>query len=207
MKLSVYNTEGKETGKSIELNEEIFGIEPNDHAIYLDVKQILANGRQGTHKAKEKNEVAYSTKKLKRQKGTGGARAGSLKSGTIVGGGRMFGPKPRDYSFKLNKKVKMLARLSALSYKAKNDAITVLEDFSFEAPKTKELVNIKKKLQLANKKSLLILPEENNNIYLSSRNLQDTKVVTIYDLNTYDIMSASRIVFFESTLGLLQTNE
>jgi len=207
MKLSVYNTEGKETGKSIELNDEIFGIEPNDHAIYLDVKQILANGRQGTHKAKEKNEVAYSTKKLKRQKGTGGARAGSLKSGTIVGGGRMFGPRPRDYSFKLNKKVKMLARLSALSYKAKNEAITVLEDFSFETPKTKELVNIRKNLQLANKKSLLILPEENNNIYLSSRNLQGTKVVTIYDLNTYDIMSASRIVFFESTLGLLQTNE
>jgi len=207
MKLSVYNTEGKETGKSIELNDEIFGIEPNDHAIYLDVKQILANGRQGTHKAKEKNEVAYSTKKLKRQKGTGGARAGSLKSGTIVGGGRMFGPRPRDYSFKLNKKVKMLARLSALSYKAKNEAITVLEDFSFETPKTKALVNIRKNLQLANKKSLLILPEENNNIYLSSRNLQGTKVVTIYDLNTYDIMSASRIVFFESTLGLLQTNE
>ncbi len=206
MKLSVLNKDGKDTGRVVELDAEIFGITPNDHAIYLDVKQYLANNRQGTHKAKNRNEVAYSTRKLKKQKGTGGARAGSLRSGTIVGGGRMFGPVPRDYSFKLNKKVKELARLSALAYKANNKAIIVIEDFEMDSPKTKTLVALKNNLELSNKKSVLVLPESNKNIYLSSRNLPGSKVVSIYDLNTYDIMNAGTIVFFESTMGKIQDN-
>jgi len=206
MKLSVLNKDGKDTGRVVELDSEIFGITPNDHAIYLDVKQYLANNRQGTHKAKNRNEVAYSTRKLKKQKGTGGARAGSLRSGTIVGGGRMFGPVPRDYSFKLNKKVKEVARLSALAYKATNNAIMVIEDFELEGPKTKTIVALKNNLKLSDKKSVLVLPEPNKNIYLSSRNLPGSKVVSIYDLNTYDIMNAGTLVFFESTMGKIQDN-
>lgn len=206
MKLSVYNTAGKETGRSVELQPEIFGVEPNDHAIYLDVKQYLANQRQGTHKSKQRAEVNYSTRKLKKQKGTGGARAGSIKSPVFVGGGRVFGPTPRDYSFKLNKKVKTLARFSALSYKAKNNNIVVVEDFSFEAPKTKEIVALRNNLKIDGKKMLVVLYEPNKNVYLSSRNLEDSKVVTFSELSTYDIMNASTIVVSEKTIDALQKN-
>jgi large subunit ribosomal protein L4 len=206
MELAVYNKEGKDTGRTVSLDDSIFGIEPNDHAIYLDVKQYLANQRQGTHKAKERWEIALSTRKIKRQKGTGGARAGSLKSPVFVGGGRIFGPLPRDYSFKLNKKVKQLARLSALSYKAKNQNIVVLEDFQMDVPKTKEFVEVQKNLQIADKKSLFVFAEPNSNIYLSSRNLQKTKIVTLSGLNTYSIMDASVLVFSESSINVLQQN-
>ena len=206
MELAVYNKEGKDTGRTVSLDDSIFGIEPNDHAIYLDVKQYLANQRQGTHKAKERWEIARSTRKIKRQKGTGGARAGSLKSPVFVGGGRIFGPLPRDYSFKLNKKVKQLARLSALSYKAKDQNIVVLEDFQMETPKTKEFVEVQKNLQVADKKSLFVFAEPNSNIYLSSRNLQKTKIVTLSGLNTYSIMDASVLVFSESSINVLQQN-
>ena len=206
MELAVYNREGQDTGRKVSLDEAIFGIEPNDHAIYLDVKQYLANQRQGTHKAKERWEIARSTRKIKRQKGTGGARAGSLKSPVFVGGGRIFGPLPRDYSFKLNKKVKQLARLSALSYKAKNQGIVVLEDFQMDVPKTKEFVEVQKNLQIADKKSLFVFAEPNSNIYLSSRNLQKTKIVTLSGLNTYSIMDASVLVFSESSINVLQQN-
>ena len=206
MEIAVYNKEGKDTGRKVSLDDAIFGIEPNDHAIYLDVKQYLANQRQGTHKAKERWEIARSTRKIKRQKGTGGARAGSLKSPVFVGGGRIFGPLPRDYSFKLNKKVKQLARLSALSHKAKNQGIVVLEDFKMEAPKTKEFVAMQKNLQIADKKSLFVFAETNNQVYLSSRNLQKTKVVTLSGLNTYNIMDASVLVFSESSINVLQQN-
>jgi large subunit ribosomal protein L4 len=204
MELAVLNKGGQETGRKVVLNDSIFSIEPNDHAIYLDVKQYLANQRQGTHKSKERWEVAYSTRKIKKQKGTGGARAGSIKSPVFVGGGRAFGPQPRDYSFKLNKKVKQLARLSALSHKAKNNGIVVVEDFSFETPKTKEFVQFNKNLKIDEKKSLYILSEQNKSIYLSSRNLAGKKVVTLSDLNTYDIMNASVLVFMESSIGALQ---
>ena len=207
MELAILNTEGKETGKKIKLKNSIFGVEPNDHAIYLDVKQYLANGRQGTHKAKERNEVSYSTRKIKRQKGTGGARAGSLKSPVFRHGGRIFGPTPRDYGFKLNKKVKLLARRSALTYKVKADAICVVEDFSLEAPKTKDFLNLLNSLKISDKKSLVILNEPNKNIYLSSRNLQDSKVVTLSELSTYEIMNASQLVFVESSLNNLQKDE
>ncbi len=206
MELAVYNKEGKDTGRKVSLDDAIFGIEPNDHAIYLDVKQYLANQRQGTHKAKERWEIARSTRKIKRQKGTGGARAGSLKSPVFVGGGRIFGPLPRDYSFKLNKKLKQLARLSALSHKAKSEGIVVLEDFSMEAPKTREFVQVQKNLQIVDKKSLFVLAEPNDNIYLSSRNLQKTKIVTLAGLNTYSIMDASVLVFSESSIKVLQQN-
>lgn len=206
MKLSVYKTSGSESGKNVDLKQEIFGLEPNDHAIYLDVKQYLANQRQGTHKSKEKWEVAYSTKKLKKQKGTGGARAGSIKSPVFVGGGRVFGPQPRDYGFKLNKKVKQLARYSALSHKAKDNQILVVEDFNFEAPKTKEFVSICNNLKIANKKLLLVLSEPNKNVYLSSRNLEGSKVVTLSELNTYNIMNASVLLFTESSINTLQQN-
>jgi large subunit ribosomal protein L4 len=206
MEIAVYNKEGKDTGRTVSLDDAIFGIEPNDHAIYLDVKQYLANQRQGTHKAKERWEIARSTRKIKRQKGTGGARAGSLKSPVFVGGGRIFGPLPRDYSFKLNKKVKQLARLSALSYKAKNQEIVVLEDFHMDTPKTKEFVQVQKNLQIADKKSLFIFAEANNHIYLSSRNLPKTKTVTLSGLNTYNIMDASVLVFSESSINFLQQN-
>lgn len=206
MEIAVYNREGKETGRKVILDESIFGIEPNNHAIYLDVKLYLANQRQGTHKSKGRSEIMASTRKLKRQKGTGGARAGSINSPLFVGGGRVFGPEPRDYSFKLNKKVKQLARLSALAFKAKENNIFVLEDFSFEAPKTKQFVQLNKNLQIHDKKSLYILSEPNNNIYLSSRNLQGSKVVNISSLNTYDIVNASVVVLSESTINALQNN-
>lgn len=206
MKISVVNISGADTGRSVELNDEIFAIEPNDHAIYLDVKQYLANQRQGTHKAKERAEVAYSTKKIKKQKGTGGARAGSIKAPVFVGGGRVFGPRPRTYGFKLNKKVKELARFSALAYKAKQSSLVVLEDFSFDAPKTKDFVNMRSNLKIDNKKMLLVLSEPNKNVYLSSRNLQDAKVVTVSELNTYDIVNAGILVLSEKTIGALQTN-
>ncbi|MDP4210382.1 MAG: 50S ribosomal protein L4 [Bacteroidota bacterium] len=207
MEVVVLNKAGQDTGRKVVLDDSIFGFEPNDHAIYLDVKQYLANKRQGTHKSKERWEVAYSTRKIKRQKGTGGARAGSIKSPTFVGGGRVFGPQPRDYSFKLNKKVKQLARLSAIAYKAQQNGIVVVEDFGFEAPKTKEFVQIDKNLKISDKKSLYILTEQNKTIYLSSRNLEGKKVVSISDLNTYDIVKASVLVFMESTINALQKND
>jgi len=206
MKLSVINTAGIDTGRTVELKDELFGINPNDHAIYLDVKQYLANQRQGTHKAKERAEVSYSTKKIKKQKGTGGARAGSIKSPLFVGGGRVFGPRPRNYSFKLNKKVKELARFSALSYKAKENNLIVVEDFNFDAPKTKEFVSLRNNLKIEGKKMLLVLCEPNKNVYLSSRNLQGSKVITLSELNTYDIVNASTLVVSEKTIDVLQKN-
>lgn len=206
MKLSILNTAGEDTGKKVDLKKDIFGLEPNDHAIYLDVKQQLANKRQGTSKTKERAEITGSTRKIKRQKGTGTARAGSIKSPIFRGGGRTFGPQPRSYSFKLNKKVKQLARLSALSYKAKDKGILVVEDFSLEAPKTKEMFDIRKNLNIDEKKSLLVLAEPNKNILLSSRNLEKAKVITVSELNTYDIMNASVVVFLESSLSALQTS-
>ena len=207
MEVAVLNKGGQETGRKVELNDSIFAIEPNDHAIYLDVKQYLANQRQGTHKSKERWEVAYSTRKIKKQKGTGGARAGSIKSPVFVGGGRVFGPQPHEYGFKLNKKVKQLARVSALAHKAKGNSILVVEDFNFETPKTKEFVQINKNLKIDEKKSLYILSEQNKSIYLSSRNLAGKKVVTLSELNTYDIMNASVLVFMESTINALQKND
>lgn len=200
MELSIVNITGKDTGKKVTLNDAIFKIEPNDHAIYLDVKQYLANKRQGTHKAKERNEIAGSTRKIKRQKGTGTARAGSIKSPIFRGGGRVFGPEPRDYSFKLNRKVKQLARKSALSYKANDNGIKILEDFNFEVPKTKEFVNLRSNLEVADKKTLLVLSEQNKNIFLSSRNVEDAKVVTVAELTTYDIMNASVVLFVENSI-------
>ena len=206
MELTVYNIEGKDTGKKVILDDEIFGIEPNDHVIYLDVKQYLANKRQGTSKAKERSEVAYSTRKLKKQKGTGGARAGSIKSPVFVGGGTIFGPKPRDYSFKLNKKVKQLARVSALIYKLKENNLMVVEDIKMDAPKTKELIQVNKNLQIDNKKILYVSAEQNINLYLSSRNLQRVNVTTISELNTYNIMNASVLVLDESSANALQVS-
>lgn len=203
MEINVLNTTGKDTGRKVELNDQIFGIQPNDHAIYLDVKQYLANQRQGTHKSKERNEVAGSTKKIKRQKGTGTARAGSIKSPLFRGGGRVFGPTPRDYSFKLNKKLKQLARKSALSYKMQQNSIMVLEDFNFEQPKTKEFINICKNLDLTDKKSVFVMGESSNNIYLSSRNLQKQKVVSASSINTYEIMNAGTLVLVESSIDVL----
>ncbi|MGQ0828648.1 MAG: 50S ribosomal protein L4 [Bacteroidota bacterium] len=204
MEVSIVNISGKATSKKVSLNDAIFGIEPNDHAIYLDVKQHLANKRQGTHKSKERNEISGSSKKIKKQKGTGGARAGNIKSPTIVGGGRAFGPRPRDYSFKLNKKLKRLARFSALAYKAKDKNLTVLEDFSFDAPKTQKYVDLLGNLKLSDKKTLLVLGESNKNIYLSSRNLGNTKVVTVSDLNTYDILNAQNLLLVESSVKKLE---
>jgi len=204
MELAILNIDGKETGRKVTLNDSVFGIEPNDHAIYLDAKQYLANQRQGTHKAKERSEVAGSTRKIKRQKGTGTARAGSLKNPLFRGGGRIFGPKPRDYSFKLNKKVKELARKSALSYKAATNNIIVLEDFNFEAPKTKEIIKIGNNLNIVNKKLLYVFSERNKNIYLSSRNVQGIEVVIANELNTYSIMKASTLVLVESAVDVLQ---
>lgn len=204
MELNVLNIQGKETGKKVVLNDQIFGIEPNDHAIYLDVKQFLANQRQGTSKSKERGEVSGSTRKLKKQKGTGGARAGSIKAPVFRGGGRVFGPRPRNYDFKLNKKVKQLARKSALSYKAKENGIIILEDFNFNAPKTKEFVAIQNNLKINDKKSLFVLSEVNKNIYLSSRNLQGVRVVIASDLTTYDILNASSVVFLEGSLDKIE---
>jgi large subunit ribosomal protein L4 len=204
MEIKVLNTAGQETGRTVTLDEQIFGIEPNDHAIYLDVKQILANKRQGTHSSKERADVSGSTRKLKKQKGTGTARAGSVKSPVFRGGGRVFGPRPRSYDFKLNKKVKSLARKSALTYKALEEAILVIEDFSFETPKTREMVQISNNLKINDKKSLFVLPEENKNIYLSSRNLQAVSVITASELNTYQILNAKKVVVLESSVSKIE---
>src|SRR6478609_1368917 len=203
MELSVINIKGKDTGRKVVLADTIFKVEPNDHALYLDVKQFLANQRQGTHKAKERAEVAFSTRKVKKQKGTGGARAGSRKSPVFVGGGTIFGPRPRDYSFKLNKKLKELARKSALSHKAKENNITVLENFTMATPKTKEFQAILASLSLENKKTLIVLPEMNENIYLSGRNLTRSKVTTAGQLNTYDVLHADKIVLAEGSVAKL----
>ena len=203
MELNVLNIKGEDTGRKVTLNDAIFGIEPNDHAIYLDVKQYMANKRQGTHKSKERSEVSGSTRKLIRQKGGGGARRGDINSPVLVGGGRVFGPRPRSYSFKLNKKVKALARKSALSYKAKNNAIVIVEDFTMEAPNTKEFITIAKNLKVANKKLLVVLPEKNNFVYLSARNLQKTNVVTVSDINTYCVLDAANLVLTESTVAAI----
>ena len=204
MELSVYKIDGTESGKKVTLDSAVFGIEPNDHAIYLDVKQYLANQRQGTHKTKEKWEVAYSTKKIVRQKGSGGARHGSIKSPTFVGGGRAFGPQPRDYSFKLNKKLKQLARFSALSYKVKESALTIVESFDLEAPKTKEMIRIVKNLKVNDRKILFVLPENSENIYMSSRNLQNVKVITVNEISTYDLVNSTSVVFIDGVQDILQ---
>lgn len=205
MQAEIINISGKKTDKKVELVDAIFNAEPNDHCIYLDVKQFLANQRQGTHKSLERAEIHRTTKKLKRQKGTGGARAGSMKSPLFVGGGRVFGPRPRDYSFKLNKKVKRLARISALTYKAKDNAITIVEDFNFEAPKTKNYSELLINLNLTGKKTLLVLPEHNKNVYLSARNLQGAKVVNATDINTYDILNAGNVIIAEGSLKVIET--
>ena len=204
MEVSVLNINGQETGKKVTLNDAIFGIEPNDHVLYLDVKQYLANQRQGTAKSKERSEHAGSTRKLGRQKGGGGARRGDINSPILVGGGRVFGPKPRDYSFKLNKKVKVLARKSALSYKAKDNDIIVVEDFNFEAPKTKEFVNFAKNLKVVDKKALVVLPNINKNVYLSARNIQSAEVMTANAINAYKILNADVLVIAESSLPIIE---
>ena len=203
MELVVFNTQGQETAKKVVLAESVFGMEPNNHAIYLDVKKYLANQRQGTHKAKQRNEVAGSTRKLKRQKGTGGARSGSIKSPLFPGGGRIFGPVPRDYSFKLNKKLKAVARRSALSMKAQAANIVVVEDFEMETPKTKSFVAMEQNLNLAGQKILLVVPETNVNISLSVRNLQNVKVVPAANLCTYDVMNCSKVLFAESAVNIV----
>ena len=200
MELNVMNINGQETGRKVALSEAIYGIEPNDHVIYLDVKQYMANQRQGTAKSKERSEIAGSTRKLGRQKGGGGARHGDIKSPVLRGGGRVFGPKPRDYSFKLNKKVKQLARKSALSYKAQENAIIVLEDFTFEAPKTKGFLNIAKNLKVDGKKLLLVLPETNKNVYLSARNVQGSEVIEAANVNTYKVLNADVLLITEKSL-------
>ncbi len=206
MKVAVIDINGKKTGRNVELSEAVFGIEPNDHAIYLDVKQHLANKRQGTHKAKERADIVGSTRKIKKQKGTGTARAGSIKSPLFRGGGRAFGPRPRSYSFKLNKGLKKLARQSALSVKAKEDNIVVIEKFDFEAPKTKAFTNILKALELENKKSLFVLDRSNNNVYLSSRNLKRVSVVNGSELNTYTVLNASKVIISEACLEEIESN-
>lgn len=204
MDINVLDIKGQETGRKVTLSESIFGIEPNDHVIYLDVKQYMADQRQGTHKSKERSEVSGSTRKLGRQKGGGGARRGDINSPVLVGGGRVFGPKPRDYRFKLNKKVKNLARRSALSYKAQEQAILVVEDFNFEAPKTKDFVNIAKNLKVDCKKLLLLLPEANKNVFLSARNLQKAHVMVAKDVNTYKILDADVLIVTENSLKAVE---
>ena len=206
MKVAVVDINGKDTGRKIELSKDVFAIEPNNHAVYLDVKQFLANQRQGTHKSKERAEIAGSTRKLKKQKGTGTARAGSIKSGVFKGGGRMFGPRPKDYSFKLNKNLKRLARKSALTMKANDNAIVVMEDFNFDAPKTKNFTAILKALGVEDKKSLFVLGASNNNVYLSSRNFKGSEVVTNSELNTYKILNANKLVLLESSLEGIESN-
>ncbi len=206
MKVAVLDITGKDTGRKVELSNEVFGIEPNDHAIYLDVKQYLANQRQGTHKSKERGEIAGSTRKIKKQKGTGTARAGSIKSPVFRGGGRIFGPRPRNYSFKLNKNLKRLARKSALSIQAKDSNLVVIEDFNFETPKTQEFVKVLKALELDAKKSLFVLGSENKNVYLSSRNLKNSKVVSATGINTYNVLNAGKVVITESTLEGIESN-
>lgn len=204
MELAVLNTQGNETGRKVKLTEEVFSVEPNDHAIWLDVKQFLANKRQGTHKAKEKSEVSGSTKKLHRQKGTGGSRKGSIKSGTFVGGARIHGPRPRDYSFKLNKKLKQVARKSALSYKAKENNIIVLEDFALNTPKTKEYISILENLKLNDSRTLMVVSDYNKNLYLSSRNLAKARVMKAADLNTYEIMNAKNVILLENSVKAIE---
>ena len=206
MQLNVLNIKGEETGRTVTLNDTVFGIEPNDHAIYLDVKQHMANKRQGTHKAKERSEITGSTRKLIRQKGSGGARRGDIKSPVMVGGGRIFGPQPRDYSFKLNKKVKALARKSALTYKAKDNAITVIEDFTMETPKTKDFLAYMRDLNLEGKKILLVLPENNQHVFLSARNLKVAKVVTVSEMNTYKVLDAANLLLTENALTIIEEN-
>ena len=203
MKLAVYKIDGTASGKEAVLDDAIFGIEPNDHAIYLDVKQYLANQRQGTHKSKDRSEIAHSTKKMGRQKGGGGARHGSIKAGIYVGGGRIFGPHPRDYRFKLNKKLKQLARNSAFTYKAQEEAITMVEPFAMEEPKTKDFIKILDALKANGRKTLVILPENSNNIYLSSRNLPEVKVITVDEINTYTIMNSNHLVMVDGVQDIL----
>ncbi len=200
MELTVYNINGEATERKVSLDDAIFGIEPNDHAIYLDVKQILANNRQGTHKSKERADIAGSTKKIRRQKGAGSARAGSIKSPIFRGGGRVFGPRPRNYHFKLNKKVKRLARKSALSYKAAKNKITVLEDFKFDTPKTKNFINLLKSFDLEGKKMMILMPTNDSNVYLSARNIQEVLFLNSKSINTFDIMKAQKILIVESSL-------
>ena len=204
MEVNVLNIKGEDTGRKVVLNDAIFGIEPNDHAIYLDVKQFLANQRQGTHKSKERSEISGSTRKLGRQKGGGGARRGDINSPVLVGGARVFGPKPRDYWFKLNKKVKALARRSALAYKAQASSIVVVEDFNFEAPKTKEFINIVNNLKLAGKKMLMVLPEANKNVYLSARNIERANVTIASALNTYNVLNAETLVVTENAMKAIE---
>lgn len=204
MEVKVFDGTGKATSKKVTLSDTIFGIEPNDHAIYLDVKQHLANRRQGTHKSKERNEIAGSTRKIKKQKGTGGARAGSIKSGTIVGGGRIFGPRPRNYHFKLNIKLKRLARKSAFAYKAKSESILVMEDVNFDNIKTTNFLNLLNSLELTNEKVLVILGSQNDNVYLSSRNLKKVKVVTAETVNTYDVLNAKKVVMLQSAINVIE---
>ena len=206
MKIAVLDINGKDTGRKAELSSEVFGIEPNNHAVYLDVKQYLANQRQGTHKSKERAEISGSTRKIKKQKGTGTARAGSIKSGVFKGGGRMFGPRPRNYGFKLNKNLKRLARRSALSMKANDEAIFIMEDFNFDAPKTKDFTAVLKALDIQDKKSLFVLGASNNNVYLSSRNFKGSEVITNSELSTYKILNANKIVLLESSLEGIQSN-
>ncbi len=204
MKVAVLNIKGEETGREINLDKSIFGIEPNEHAVYLDVKNYLANQRQGTAKTKDKGEITASTRKIKKQKGTGTARAGSVKSGVMRGGGTFFGPQPRDYGFKLNKKVKKLARKSVLSSRAKEKAIQILEDFSFESPKTKEFISLLNSLAVSDKKSLFLISDKNKNIFLSSRNLKKAHVSTVDEVNTYDLINAERLILCEGTLDQLK---
>jgi large subunit ribosomal protein L4 len=205
MELAILKHNGEDTGRKVTLSDDIFGITPNDHAIYLDVKQYLANQRQGTHKSKERAEVAGSTKKIKKQKGTGGARAGSIKSPVFRGGGRVFGPRPRDYSFKLNKKLKQLARKSAFSYKAIDNSVFILEDLTFDAPKTKSFVDLLAGLTLNGKKTLFLMPEVNKNVVLSSRNVPKTKVMVVEDVNTYELLNADSLVLCEGSVSKLET--
>src|SRR5688572_33117865 len=205
MEVAVLKSSGQATSKKVNLSDSVFAIEPNDHAIYLDVKSILANQRQGTAKSKQRNEISGSSKKLKKQKGTGGARAGNIKNPQFKGGGRVFGPVPRDYSIKLNKKVKDLARKSALSYKAKDNSIAVLEDFSFDKPRTKDYLALLKALSMGDKKTLFILPESNKNVVLSGRNVQNSKVTTADQINTYDLMNADNLIFVESSISKVET--
>jgi len=206
MELSVINKEGKDSNKKVKLSEAVFGIEPNDHAIYLDVKQYLANGRQGTSKAKERAEITGSTRKIKKQKGTGTARAGSIKSPLFRGGGTVFGPRPRDYSFKLNKKLKRLARCSALSYKVKDGNLSIVDDIQMDAPKTKDFNNLIEKLNGGSKKTILVVSDVNKNLYLSSRNLGGVKVVTASDINTYELMNASSVLISVGAVEKLEQN-
>ena len=203
MELAVYNIKGEDTGRKVTLNDEVFGIEPNEHAVYLDVKQYLANQRQGTHKSKERSEVSGSTRKLHKQKGGGGSRIADINSPLLVGGGRVFGPRPRDYRFKLNKKVKLLARKSALSAKAAEGSIVVVEDFNFEAPKTKEFVNFTKNLKLEGSKILVVLASQNKNVYLSARNIERANIITANELNTYKVLDNKSLVLTESSVAVI----